>query len=240
MPKRLLYSLLICIFSQHVTAQNAEDTTLHESALNAISLYYEKLGQESPLYNGSEYLEYAYTLQEGHPFFQMADFVAGDIDLNGMIFRGVPILYDIVKDQVIIQDFQRVYKINLPADKVEWFSVLGHQFIHIARDSADQVKTGFYDQLYKGKTALYARREKRILEKYSNVQISKEVISQNLYYIKKDGVYHTIKNKSSLLAVLKNKKKEVQQYLKTNDIKFKREPERAMITAVRYYDQLTN
>ena len=72
MPKQLLYSLLICIFSQHVAAQNADDTTLHENALNAISVYYEKLGQESPLYNGSEYLEYAYTLQEGHPFFQLA------------------------------------------------------------------------------------------------------------------------------------------------------------------------
>jgi hypothetical protein len=240
MPKRLFYSLLICIFSQYAPAQNADDTALHENALNAISAYYEKLGQESPLYNGSEYLEYAYTLQEGHPFFQMADFVAGDINLNGMIFRGVPILYDIVKDQVIIQDFQRVYKINLPADKVEWFSVLGHQFIHIARDSADQVKTGFYDQLYKGKIALYAKREKKIIEKYSNIQISKVVVSQNVYYIKKDGIYHTIKSKSSLLAVLKTKKKEVQQYWKTNDIKFKREPERAMIMAVRYYDQLTN
>jgi len=116
---------------------------------------------------------------------------------------------------------------------------LGHLFVRITRDSADQVKTGFYDQLYKGKIALYARREKRILEKYSNVQISKVVISENVYYVKKDGGYHTIKNRSSLFAVLKNKKKEVQQYLKTNDIKFKREPERAMIMAVRYYDQST-
>ena len=87
---------------------------------------------------------------------------------------------------------------------------------------------------------MFAKREKKILEKYSNIQISKVVISQNIYYIKKDGVYHTIKNKSSLLSVLKSKKKEVQQYLKTNDIKFKREPERAMIMAVKYYDQLTN
>jgi len=240
MPKRFFYILLICALSRQATAQNADDTTLRENALHAIGVYYQNLREESPLYNGSEYLEYAYTLQEGHPFFQVADFVAGDIDLNGMIFRGVPILYDIVKDQVIIQDFQRVYKINLPADKIQQFSVLGHLFVRITRDSADQVKTGFYDQLYKGKIALYARREKRILEKYSNVQISKVVISENVYYIKKDGVYHTIKNKSSLLGVLKNKKKEVQQYLKTNDIKFKREPERAMIMAVRYYDQLTN
>jgi hypothetical protein len=240
MPKRFFYILLTCILSQHTTAQDADDTTVHENALNAISAYYQNLGEESPLYNGSEYIEYAYTLQEGHPFFQLATFVNGNVNLDGMVFRDVPMLYDIVKDQLIILDFQKVYKINLPADKVQQFSLLGHVFVRIVRDSADQVKTGFYDQLYKGKIGLLARREKRVMEKYSNIQISKVVISQDVYYIKKDGVYHTIKNKSSLFAVLKNKKKEVQQYLNTNKIKFKREPERAMIMAVQYYDQLTN
>jgi len=240
MPKRLFHILLICILSQYVTAQEADDTTLRENALNAVRVYYETLGEESPLYNGSEYLEYAYTLQEGHPFFQLATFVNGNINLDGMIFHDVPMLYDIVKDQLIILDFQKVYKINLPADRIRQFSLLGHLFVRITHDSADQVKTGFYDQVYKGKLALFAKREKRVLEKYSNIQISKAVISENIYYIKKDGIYHTIKNKSSLFAVLKTKKKEVQQYLKTNNIKFKREPERAMIMAVKYYDQLTN
>jgi hypothetical protein len=240
MPKRLFYILLICIFSQHLTAQNADDTTLRKNALNAINAYYQTLGEESPLYNGSEYLEYAYTLQEGHPFFLSTNFVNGNVNLDGMIFRDVPMLYDIIKDQLIIQDFQRVYKINLPADRVQQFFLLGHLFVRLTRDSTDQIKTGFYDRLYNGKTSLFAKREKKILEKYSNVQISKVVISQNIYYIKKDGIYRAVKNKSSMLAVLKNKKKDVQQYLKTNNIKFKQEPERAMIMAVKYYDQLTN
>jgi len=238
MPKRFVYILLICGLSQHVTAQNADDTTLHENALNAIAVYYQNLGEESPLYNGSEYIEYAYTLQEGHPFFQVVNFINGNVNVDGMIFHDVPMLYDIVKDQLIIQDFQKVYKINLPADRVRQFFLLGHLFVHL--NASDQVKTGFYDQLYKGKISLFAKREKKILEKYSNIQISKVVISQNVYYIKKDGVYYTIKNKSSLFSALKSKKKEVQQYLKANDIKFKREPERAMIMAVKYYDQLTN
>jgi hypothetical protein len=240
MPKRFFHILLICILSQHVTAQNADDTTLHKNALNAIGLYYENLGEESPLYNGSEYIEYAYTLQEGHPFFQVANFINGNVNLDGMIFHDVPMLYDIVKDQLIILDIQKVYKINLPADRIQQFFLLDHLFVRITPNASDQVKTGFYDQLYKGKIALFAKREKRILEKYSNIQISNVVISQNIYYIKREGVYYTIKNKSSLLAVLKSKKKEVQQYLKANNIKFKREPERTMIMAVKYYDQLTN
>jgi len=240
MPKRFLYILLICCLSQHVTAQNADDTTLRENALNAIGVYYGTLGEESPLYNGSEYIEYAYTLQEGHPFFQYADFVNGNIILDGMIFRNVPMLYDIVKDQLIILDFQKVYKINLPADRIQQFSLLGHLFVRLTRDASGDIRTGFYDQLYSGKIALFARREKRVMEKYSNIQISKVVISGNSYYIKKDGVYYTIKNKSSLLSVLKNKKKDVQQYWKSNHVKFKKEPEKAMILAVKYYDQITN
>ena len=237
MPKRFLYILLICVLSRHVTAQSADDTTLHENALNAINAYYQNLREESPLYNGSEYLEYAYTLQEGHPFFELNTFVNGNIILDGMIFTDVPMLYDIVKDQVIIQDFQRVYKINLPANRVQQFFLLSHLFVRLTADSADQLKTGFYDQLYKGRVGLYAKREKKIMEKYANIQISKVVINENIYYIKKDGVYHTVKSKSSVLSVLKNKKKEVQQYWKTNNIKFKREPEKAMILAVKYYDQ---
>lgn len=240
MPKRFLYILLICILSRHLSAQDVDDTTLHENALNAINTYYQNLGDESPLYNGSEYLEYAYTLQEGDPFFQLNTFVNGNITLDGMTFTNVPMLYDIVKDQVIIQDFQRVYKINLPANRIQQFFLLSHLFVRLTGDSAEQLKTGFYDQLYKGKIALYAKREKRIMEKYANIQISKVVISENVYYIKKGGVYKTVKNKSSVLSVLKDKKKEVQQYWKTNNIKFKREPEKAMILAVRYYDQLTN
>ena|SRR5690349_5593386 len=240
MPKRLFHILLICCLSQHATAQNADDTTLRENAQHAIVVYYESLGEESPLYNGSEYIEYAYTLQEGDPFFQTTNFINGNVNLDGMIFRDVPMVYDIVKDQLIILDFQKVYKINLPAARVQQFFLLGHLFVRLTPDSSAQIKTGFYDQLYSGKIGLFAKREKRILEKYSNIQISKVIVSQNNYYVKKGGIYYTIKNKSSLLSVLKDKKKEVQQYWKSNHIKLKKEPEKAMIVAVKYYDQLTN
>ena len=74
-------------------------------------------------------------LQEGHPFFQIANFINGNINLDGMIFRDVPMLYDIVKDQVIIQDFQKVYKINLPADRIQQFFLLGHLFVRVTHDS---------------------------------------------------------------------------------------------------------
>jgi len=79
------------------------------------------LGEQAPVYNGNEYIEYAYSLQEGHPFFKSSVFTKGDIYFDGMMFLGVPMLYDLIKDQVIIRDFHNIYKINLPANKIQQF-----------------------------------------------------------------------------------------------------------------------
>jgi hypothetical protein len=239
MPKRLFYILLVCTLSRHVTAQTV-DTSFNEDALNAVNIYYQSLGAESPLYNGSEYVEYTYTLQDGNPFFQSDAWTNGDIVLDGMNFHDVPMLYDIVKDQVIIRDFQKAYKINIPADKIQQFKLSGHTFIRITHNSPGQVKTGFYDQLYNGKIAVYARREKKIIEKYGGLQISNVIEQKNIYYVKRDSVYYTIKNKRALLDALNDKKKAIQQYLKKIQVKFKDDPETVMILVAEYYDKLTN
>jgi hypothetical protein len=185
-------------------------------------------------------LEYAFSIQEGHPFFGVADWVKGEIIFDGMQFQNVPMLYDIIKDQVITQDFQKIYKINLPAERIQQFTLSNHTFVHLLHDSLNGLRSGFYDQLYNKRTALFVKREKRILQRFVDLKENDIVISESIYYIRKDGRYHTVKNRGSLFDVLKDKKKGIQQYLKKQGIKFKNEPEKAMVMALEYYDQLTN
>jgi len=149
-------------------------------------------------------------------------------------------LYDIIKDLVIIQDFRKQNKINLPADKIQEFTLYGHTFVRVVHDASNEMRTGFYDRLYNGKIALLAKREKKILEKMANLQITNVIMGENIYYVRKDGVYYLVKNKRTFLDIIKDKKKDVQQYLKKNKIKFKDNFERAMTMAVAYYDQPTN
>ena len=238
MPKRFCFILLAFTLLQNAAGQLVvSDSDIQKAASNIIDVYYHALGNQSPLYNGSEYIEFASTLQEGHPFFETNVFVNGSIRLDGMEFLDVPMLYDLVKDQVIIQHFGKVYKINLPAEKIERFTLSGHSFIRILQDSSHQLKTGFYDKLYNGKIMVLARREKKIRE---NVQIDNIVDQKNFYYIKKNGIYYALKNMRTLLGILKNKKKEIQKYLNKNKVKYKNDPEHAMIIAAEYYDRLTN
>ncbi|HET9824416.1 MAG TPA: hypothetical protein VFP87_03735 [Chitinophagaceae bacterium] len=238
MPKRELYILLIYISCLQASAQGSKDSASPDS-VKIIQIYYQSLGEQSPLYNGSEYIEYAYTIQEGHPFFGSPGFVNGTIHFDGMTFDNVPMFYDIVKDEVVILDHHNYYKINLPADKIRQFEMNGHTFIRLLRDSSNEINTGFYELLYNGKISLFAKREKKILQQYSNMQINNVVFSQNMYYIRKQNAFYPVKNKSSLLNILKDKSKQVQQYLKKNKIKFKHDPEKATIMGVQYYDQLT-
>jgi hypothetical protein len=42
-----------------------------------------------------------------------------------------------------------------------------------------------------------------------------------------------------LLKILKDKKKEIQQFLKANNIIYKTDPETAMIAIATYYDRIT-
>lgn len=238
MPKQLAFLLLACFFSHDVKSQSTRDSAYYGSIEKIIGLYYMALGEQAPVYNGNEYIEYAYSLQEGHPFFKSSVFTKGDIYFDGMMFLGVPMLYDLIKDQVIIRDFHNIYKINLPADKVQQFILSDHVFVRIAGNNLNGVNTGFYEQLYKGKIGLYVKRKKEIIEKKGYQEIENVVVSMNNYYVMKKDVYYTFKNERSLLKILNDKKKEIQQYLKKNGIRYKDDPERSMIMAVEYYNRL--
>jgi len=239
-PKQLAFLLLTYIFSQDAKSQVARDSAYDGSTEKIIDLYYMALGEQAPIYNGNEYLEYALILQEGHPFFKSSLFTNGDIYFDGMLFLGVPMVYDLIKDQVVIRDFHNIYKINLPANKIQQFVLSDHVFVRIVHDNLNEINTGFYEQLYKGKVGLFAKREKAIIEKHGSQQIDNVVVSINSYYVMKKGIYYKFKNERSLLKILNDKKKEIQQYFKKNRIRYKDDPERSMVMAIEYYNRLIN
>jgi len=239
-PKQLAFLLLTYIFSQDAKSQVARDSAYDGSTEKIIDLYYMALGEQAPIYNGNEYIEYALILQEGHPFFKSSLFTNGDIYFDGMLFLGVPMVYDLIKDQVVIRDFHNIYKINLPASKIQQFILSDHVFVRIVHNNFNEINTGFYEQLYKGKVGLFAKREKAIIEKHGSQQIDNVVVSTNSYYVMKKDIYYKFKNERSLLKILNDKKKEIQQYFKKNRIRYKDDPERSMVMAIEYYNRLIN
>ncbi len=57
------------------------------------------------------------------------------------------------------------------------------------------------------------------------------------YYIRKEGVYYTVRSKGSVLKV-SSPKKELARYIKRRKLDFKHAPEEAIVAVVRQYEQL--
>jgi hypothetical protein len=222
-------------FGQTQTEKKSEQLTIK----NTVSLYYKSLGEQSGIYHGPAYIGYPYQLSNGHQFFESPNLTQGTIFYNGMLYQDIPMWYDLVKDEVVVQNIDSLSMISLHNERIDYFSLLGHYFIKISQDSSSSLSTGFYDQIYKGKTEVLVRRYKGTLEDVSTEGIFTKILKQkNEIYLKKEGKYFSVLSSGSVLKVLGNKQKEILSHLKKNAIKFKKDPEKAIVMMVSYYDQL--
>ena len=222
-------------FSQSLVA----DTGTSPAVKNAVSYYNSLFSEQLHLYNGKEYKDYVQTFTEGQPYFEGTSFIVGTVDYDGSRYQDVSILYNTVTDNVIILSDNKISKINLIKEKVKGFSILGHTFVNLASDStiSTEMSPGFYDVLASGTLTLLAKRRKT-MQANTRQTVEWRVYSKDHYYLKKNNVYHSISNKNDLLDEVADRRKDVQQYIKQNKLKFGKDPESVMIKVVEYYNQL--
>jgi len=240
MVKNFVCLAIILFINGRSEAQPAASDTSSGAILHPVAVYYQTLGEQSPLYNGREYVDYAGTIHVGHPFYSTTEFTNGTIYFDGMVFENVMLLYDIIKDKVLIRHYNTVFRIDMPVKKINEFTLLNHTFVRLLPDSARVIEEGFYDKLYQGKNTLFVKRKKLIREERAGNDLSNVVDEKNIFYILKQGIYYPVKNLRGLLNILSGRREQIQQYLKKNGIKFRKDREKAILMAVEYYDRLSN
>lgn len=238
----LLFVSSFKAFPQNFISDTSRQTASFQAAVN---YYHQFLSPETGLYDGSEYTYNTYypiQINEGDPFFLSKNFYTGAVFYNNVLYEKVPLLYDIIKNELLIHDPSNIYIIRLNNERVGWFTIWGHTFIRLIFDSANnsQMRTGFYDLLYNGKTSLYRKDSKTLNENTASAQgINRYVVETNEYFIKKENQFYKVTNKKSLMVVLKNKKKEIGQFIKKNKLNLRKNKNGALIKIAAYYDGIT-
>jgi hypothetical protein len=230
----------VFLFNGH--AQSSADTSfLQKSIQNTIQLYRQFLGKEAGLYNGPEYESYPFRFQTGQPFFSVDSFVVGNLQYDGLDYFNVFLKYDLVRDELILRNHDGFNKINLIKDRVNYFEILDHRFVRITPDSSikSNPPQGFYDLLHNGSVQFLAKRTKTVQQTIPGLVIEYHILSKDHFYLFKDGVYHKVRNKKTLLEYLKDKRANVQQFIRANNIRFKKNFEPAAILVLAHYDQTT-
>lgn len=121
-------------------------------------------------------------------------------------------------------------------DRVDAFTFHGHNFARLEPDSAAAtMPEGLYDILYTGNSKVIAKRHKA-----SKKEVAVLVFSEkDQYYVYKDGQYHAVNSKPSVLKVFRNHRKELSKFLRDNNISFKDDREVAIVHVATQNDMLS-
>jgi hypothetical protein len=239
---KCLILFVIFFFNNYIVSSQslAPDTAASIAEKNAISYYNAVFAQQLHLYNGKEYIDYSRPFEDGQPYFLTSDWNIGTVNYSGNNYSDVSIKYDLVSDDVIILGSNKIFKIRLQKENVAHFSVGGHSFINLTHDSlgTTNMPEGYYDVLADGKIRLLARRTK-LIQSMVKQAIEMRVFSKDFFYIKKNNSYFPIRTKKAFLEQFSDKRKEVQQYIKQNKLRFRKDAETTMIKVTQYYNQIT-
>jgi hypothetical protein len=245
MTKIVITFIGLCLISitivNHSFGQTSKNDSLQYSAAidNSISSFYKSIGTQSHLYTGFDNEPYDPYIKNNPYFRDTLQFIKGTVNYDGNVYHQVPLLYDIYKDIVISLLLDTISRYDLVTERVHYFDFSNHHFVRISSDSTN-LKTGFYDEIYNKKLRVIVRREKNIQTTTNNQHLERFFDKSTSYFLKKGNMYYPVNTEGALMDILKDKKKELKQYLKANRIKFRKGPENALTLLAAHYDHLTN
>ena len=136
------------------------------------------------------------------------------------------------------------HRIQLLNEKIQSFQIGNKHFLPVIHNNRNKStpETGFYELLYEGKIALFKKHIKIIRETASFSADAKQYLidSSTKYYLLKEHEYFQIKDRNDFLDLTADKKREMQQAIKTNHLNFKKEADHFLAYLAGYYDQITN
>jgi hypothetical protein len=217
-------------------AQFSPDTTKSAAFNAASSIFYAKMQPEAHLYDGVEFLPYDNIIQ-GNAFYPDGSVHTGTVVYAGIRYGNVPLLYDILKDQVIVSTSAN-YLISPAQGRISGFSFDDHSFVHLQEDSAAQgfPGPGMYEVVYGGRERLLVRHRKVVQTDPSDQH--KFYLEKTAYYLWRDGNYYAVGNQRSFLKALGGSGSDLKGFIRRSGLRFNADPPATMKAVLAYYDQI--
>lgn len=241
MPKQLFIPVcsILCMCCYAHAQQAPSDSAASSGVAAAVQVFHQATGHQSQLYNGRVHIAYPPNML-GSAYYLSKDAQTGAVEYDHILFRNVPLWYDEVRDKVVVLHFNGVSAFELFSERIGRFWLGSHPFLRIVQEAGDTVHTpatGFYEELCTGKLTLLAKRKKLMVDFIDNMEVKKRIDLKESFFARIDGIYYPVNSQRALLSVMKDKKRDVQQYMKKGGWKFRKGPETYLVKATEYYNQ---
>ena len=208
------------------------------AAFNIQAYFQNEIKEDAHLYTGKEYRNYEPGIK-GFPFFMNDEMLKGNIFYDGNLYKEVPMLFDIVRQQVVINNYNQDNRIQLLIEKIKYFTLNDHRFETISQavGKEENISKGLYDVMYAGKASVLVKRIKNI-KKGLRPEDPYSFIEEDELYIKNRKSLYSISGKNAVMNALDDKKDLVKTFIRKNRLRFKKNIEKDVIMTATYYSTL--
>ncbi|HYF29677.1 MAG TPA: hypothetical protein VD993_01010 [Chitinophagaceae bacterium] len=229
----------IFLLSLIAASSHAQTGPIDSTADPVYKMYMTSVGGASNLFNGTEYTAY-YPSTRGTPFWDTAGFKTGTLSYGGVVYKDIPIAYDLVSNEVLIRGYRQLV-IKLDPARIDFFRVAGHLFVKFNGDanSRNLIPVDIYDMVYNGATKVYVKRRKQVARNIGE-DGRYPFLTYNAFFVYKDGMYHDVSKRNDLLAIFKDKSDAIKTFWKQEKLNFKTGAERMIAETAAYYDRIKN
>jgi len=239
MTKLSIWMCLMVVGWQQLSAQ---DSSVQRTVEQYASEYMDAASAQAALFSGNRQKILVQTLLN-HQYFKDQNFVNGKLSYNGVVYPDVSLRWDLFRDELIILS-PADYNIVLISEYIDFAEIYGYHIVYLHPDRvAGSPPAGNYIRLYSGNDRL-------LLEKITNIMYRDENIKRNRFvyyfdltthfYLQRNGTYHKISNRRTLLKTFDTHRKELRRYINANDLRYKVDAEKMVLEVVKEHEKLSH
>ena len=242
MPNFCCYPLstfFISFFAFKTTNAQAPSSVKQSASFdNARSWFQKETGGDAHLYTGKEYTGFEAKIA-GDPYFAFSQMQNADLFYNGTFYQNIPLLFDAVRQEVVINSFNQEARIKLLNEKIKYFILGGHRFenISMVEGNDGNISNGIFDVAFSGAASVLIKRAKRIF-KALKAEEQDSFIEADEFFIRNGKNFYPVDNRNSVIEALNDKKDLIKTYIRKNRFSFKKNFEKELIITTTYYSTL--
>ncbi|MEZ4777599.1 MAG: hypothetical protein R3D00_30775 [Bacteroidia bacterium] len=241
-PVNILSLLLAFGLANYAVCQDSDIHISSPAFQQAVDLYEESMHSQALLLSGSQYAPMAGNLR-GHPYYLQDNVDGCTVVYEGVSFSPVRMRYDIFHDEVIIDYISSdgyPELVQLHKAKIDRFIIQNQLFVHYLPDTWANLKEGFYQPVYQGKTVLLKKITKEAQQEFDITKAITFFEEKHRYFLIKNEIAYPVNNKKSLLKLFPEEKKRLMKHARAEESRFNDNKEAGMIQLIQYYDQAEN
>ena len=235
--KRFVICICCLLLTFKVCAQEQDQSTISDNIINS---YFTEVKSSAVIYSGKEEPNYKFPIMN-HPYLDTDRFRYGKISFDGKEYPNVLFRLNQEIGELIVLSANSRFSVIVPKNRVDYATIDSAYIYYLDSKSAADVllPEGYYVRLYNGDNKVVKREVFYLLSSINNAYNVEYSYQKSIkIYIQKDGSYHPVKNKRSVLNFFSSKKKDLKKFIRQSGLSFSKNPDEAIVAVAKYYDEL--